>query len=307
MMVNEMKSSPKITVIVPVYNVEKYLHRCLDSIIQQTFNDIEILLVNDGSTDQSGHICDEYQAKDSRIKVFHKTNEGISATREYAVHLAKGDYIQFVDSDDWIDLDMLERLYNVAQNNEADIVACNFIEEYGDQSVRISAITDNLQTFTRMVVSSYWGVLWKLLIKRELFHKGNIHFPKGIDGGEDYFVVTSLLLEADTIAFEDIYPYHYFRGNEHSFIATPSLEKLIFQVRATELVENKLQTHNLLYLYQSELNLRKCYTKLGVLRCSFWDGVYLFPELNVKDMRKVSGVRSKLLLIASYIINRLVK
>ena len=98
--------NPKISVIVPVYNVEKYLHRCVDSILAQTFNDFELLLIDDGSKDKSGAICDEYAAKDSRVRVFHKENGGVSSARNLGLENAKGDWIIFIDSDDWIADDM---------------------------------------------------------------------------------------------------------------------------------------------------------------------------------------------------------
>ena len=98
---------PKISIIVPVYKAEQYIRRCLDSIVAQTFTDWECLLVDDGSPDDSGKICDEYAELDSRFRVYHRVNHGISATRQFALQNVKGDYIQFVDSDDWIDYDLV--------------------------------------------------------------------------------------------------------------------------------------------------------------------------------------------------------
>ena len=112
---------PKISVIVPVYNVEKYLHRCVDSILAQTFTDFELLLINDGSKDSSGVICDEYAAKDSRVLVFHKENGGVSSARNMGLDNAKGEWISFVDSDDWVEKEYLETLY---QDGEFDFVTC---------------------------------------------------------------------------------------------------------------------------------------------------------------------------------------
>ena len=106
-----MFKEPLISVIVPIYNVETYLPQCLDSIIVQTWNNLEIILINDGSTDNSGHICDAYVAKDSRIKVVHKSNGGLSAARNSGLDIANGEYIGFVDSDDWIEPTMYENLF----------------------------------------------------------------------------------------------------------------------------------------------------------------------------------------------------
>lgn len=107
-------NNPKISVIVPVYNVEKYLRRCIDSILAQTFSDFELLLIDDGSKDRSGDICDEYALKDQRIKVFHNSNQGASAARNFGLSKAKGEYVSFIDSDDWMEStyyeDFLERM-----------------------------------------------------------------------------------------------------------------------------------------------------------------------------------------------------
>ena len=115
---------PKISVIVPVYNVEKYLRKCIESILNQTFREFELILVDDGSTDSSGKICDEYALKDSRIKVIHKENGGASSARNAGLDVAKGEYIGFVDSDDWIEMDMYGELYRLIKENNTDISVC---------------------------------------------------------------------------------------------------------------------------------------------------------------------------------------
>lgn len=115
---------PKVSVIVPVYNTEKYLKRCLDSIINQTLRDIEVIIIDDGSTDLSGEICDDYAQKDSRLNVIHQTNRGLGLTRNVGLVLAKGEYVGFVDSDDFISKDMYEKLYNQAIDNNADVSYC---------------------------------------------------------------------------------------------------------------------------------------------------------------------------------------
>ena len=123
--------NPLISVIVPVYNVEKYLNKCVDSIIHQTFTNLEIILVDDGSTDKSGPFCEKYAALDQRVKVIHKTNGGLSDARNKGIEKATGDFVTFIDSDDFIELDMIEYLYRLLCQAEADISVCqrNEIEE----------------------------------------------------------------------------------------------------------------------------------------------------------------------------------
>ena len=122
-------SSPKINIIVPVYNVEKYIRRCLDSIAAQTFTDWECILVDDGSPDGSGAICDEYARKYARIKVIHKENGGVSSARNIALGRISGKWLAFVDSDDWIDLDYCEKLYNSAEECNVNIAAASMVRE----------------------------------------------------------------------------------------------------------------------------------------------------------------------------------
>ena len=125
---------PKVSVIIPVYNVGKYLRKCLDSVINQTLKDIEIICVNDGSTDNSGKILDEYAAKDKRIKVIHQENQGLGAARNVGIDLAKGEYIGFVDSDDWISTGFYEKLYETAKRENSDISACNIMRVKNNQT-----------------------------------------------------------------------------------------------------------------------------------------------------------------------------
>lgn len=117
----------KVSVIVPIYNAEKYLRQCIDSVVNQTLKDIEIILIDDGSTDGSAEICKEYLF-DSRVSYYHKENEGLAAARDDGMQRASGEYIGFVDSDDWLEPDMYEKMYNAAKSNDSDVVFCNCIE-----------------------------------------------------------------------------------------------------------------------------------------------------------------------------------
>lgn len=126
----KFENLPKISIIVPVYKAEPYLHRCVDSILAQTFTEWELILVDDGSPDQSGKICDEYAKKDQRVKVIHKVNGGVSSARQKGLDEARGEYTIHADPDDWAEPNMLEELYNEASKKEADMVMCDFICEY---------------------------------------------------------------------------------------------------------------------------------------------------------------------------------
>lgn len=150
--ITELESIELISVIIPVYNVEQYLDRCMKSVLNQTYKELEIILVDDGSTDRSGIICDEYASKDSRVRVIHKRNEGLSAARNEGLNIARGKYIGFVDSDDWIAADMYFTLYKLIKNGNYDISVCGIVrtDEFEnlefDQNASVEKITEYTST-----------------------------------------------------------------------------------------------------------------------------------------------------------------
>lgn len=174
-----------ISVIVPVYNVEKYVQRCIDSITEQTYQNLEIILVDDGSTDSSGEICDKSAEKDSRIHVLHKENGGLSDARNVGIEISKGRYITFVDSDDYIKTDYIMYLYNILTENQADISACANIKVEEDGTVirkKKSGVT--MQTFTNVQAmeqlfyqKQFENSAWGKMYKKGLFEE--IRYPVG--------------------------------------------------------------------------------------------------------------------------------
>lgn len=182
----------KISVIVPVYNAGEYLHKCIDSILQQKVSDLELILVNDGSTDNSGEICDSYAVQDNRVNVIHKKNEGVSSARNKGIKSATGEYIGFVDSDDWIEPDMFSRLYSEADKNCADVVMCDANTVYSDGSILPDTITGlsankvlNKSDFTPGLLLETAGAVWRCIYKRNLLLENNIRFPVDIKFSED--------------------------------------------------------------------------------------------------------------------------
>ena len=130
----------QVSVIIPIYNVEKYLEDCINSILEQTFQNYEAILVDDGSTDKCGEICDEYAKKDSRIKVVHTENQGLSEARNTGILLAKGKYLAFVDSDDFVRNDFLQKLYEAIEKSEADICEANFVYAFTEKNIKAQII-----------------------------------------------------------------------------------------------------------------------------------------------------------------------
>lgn len=194
-----------ISVIIPVYNVEKYLSRCIDSIIQQTYSNIEIILVNDGSTDSSGRICDFYKEKDQRIKVIHKKNGGLSDARNKGIEIASGSYIVFIDSDDYVKDSYLMKMYTAISNSKADLVICNF--EFVDEREnairkRESPISDMKLTGREIEYKicekngDYFVVAWNKMYKKSLWR--NLRFPLG-KINEDEFVICKILEKCNKV------------------------------------------------------------------------------------------------------------
>lgn len=199
----------KVSVIVPIYNTEKYLNKCLDSLVNQTLKDIEIILINDGSTDNSQNIIDEYSAKYSdKIKSFTKENGGQASARNFGITKATGQYIGFVDSDDWIELNMYEELYNKAIKEDLDIVCCNeylVINNKKKKNFNRLIYPDNVSNNYILEES---GPCNKL-IKRDLFINNNIRFLENRIY-EDLAVIPTLALYTNKIGYIDSYLYNYF-------------------------------------------------------------------------------------------------
>lgn len=172
-----------VSIIIPIYNVEKYLAACLDSIIGQTWKELEIILVNDGSTDNCPKVCEEYAAKDRRIKVIHKENGGLSDARNAGLEIATGDFISFVDSDDMISLDFCEKLLYALLSNGADIAECGFlkfenpkeIKQFINSDIQKSEVLDTVTALKRLMEVSEAAVAWNKIFRKEVID--NIRFP----------------------------------------------------------------------------------------------------------------------------------
>lgn len=197
-----------ISIIVPIYKVEDYLEKCIKSILNQTYKNIEIILVDDGSPDGCGKICDDYAKKDERIKVIHKRNGGVSEARNYGIDIATGRYILFVDSDDFVDENMCETLIKESKKNDSDIVIGNFYAvRKNNCHINEMSLTDNSVSLTNLemikIFFLQWHpetfVVWNKLYKKELFdNKKNIRFPVG-KIHEDIYILYKLYYIANKI------------------------------------------------------------------------------------------------------------
>lgn len=227
--------SPKISVIVPVYKVEAYLRKCLDSIAGQTYRNLEIILVDDGSPDNCGAICDEYAARDGRFIVIHKENGGLSSARNAALRVATGDYLGFVDSDDWVEPEMFEVLLSGLTEAKADISVCGRYEEYKDKQKAYA--WPDIQVMSREAAlgellknDTLQNLVWDKLYRKELFK--DIWFPEG-KTFEDMAVMHLLFLRADKVVCLPNTMYHYLQRSG-SIIDDISIENRLNHYRAAK-------------------------------------------------------------------------
>ncbi len=203
----------KISIIIPVYNAEKYLDDCMDSVLNQTFEDFELILVNDGSTDRSGELCDEYAKNDKRIKVVHTENNGQGSARNTGIDMATGEYIGFVDCDDYIDYDMYEVLYDNMVRENADLSMCALVDIFpgkiihnkGKDDFYIMDSREAIKTVMEAEITSVTPV--NKLYKRSLFK--DIRFPVGQDMGEDAAIMIDLIMLCDKVVLTAEEKYYY--------------------------------------------------------------------------------------------------
>lgn len=227
-MIEKAKDNIKISVIVPVYNTEHYLHCCIDSILSQTFIDFELLLIDDGSKDSSGRICDKYKRKDERIRVFHKDNGGVSSARNLGLDNAKGEYITFLDSDDWIAPQMLDEVYKAAMVNEADMVFVDINYHYPGKDIPHKtyrwlgkpkkALVDYLYQ-TRSCPG--WG-----LIRSSIIEENHYRFPENLTIYEDFYMMIRLVFQSNVIVQVEKPLYNY-RMQELSIVHTTMHERTL--------------------------------------------------------------------------------
>ena len=206
--------TPLVSIIVPIYKVESYLRRCLDSIVHQTYTNLEIILVDDGSPDNSPQICDEYASRDNRIVVIHKKNGGLSDARNAGLDICTGEYISFIDSDDWVEKNYIETLISSALMQDADIVIGSFdlIRDNKSEASEPfqSGTFDKKEIFFKIITAqtTHLGISWGKLYKKKIL--GGEHFPVG-KTQEDNYTSYKFIYKAHKICCVDRVLYHYFQ------------------------------------------------------------------------------------------------
>lgn len=284
----ENKSNELITIVIPVYNVKKYIERCIKSVINQTYKNIEIILVDDGSTDESGDICDEYAKKDNRIKVIHKKNGGLSDARNFGIDAANGKYISFVDSDDFVTNNYVEVLYNLIKNNDSDISVCIWKNIFEDNKTKKSYFT----LFHREITATNLVMLQHMLYQK-LFDTSacaklydislfdNIRFPKG-KLYEDLATTYKLFLKSKTISYSNDEIYYYFVRNN-------SITQSEFKEKDMDLIEISETLLKTLMEVDYKMGLRNKLTNAAISR--YLSGNFtVLKKTNTEKLKKYNDV-----------------
>lgn len=222
----------KVSVNIPIYNASKYLRKCLDSMRSQTLKEIEFVLIDDGSTDNSLQICKEYAKNDLRFKVFHKENGGSASARQLALDNSLGEYIIVCDADDWAEPDMYERLYEIAKCSQVDISTCDYYVNYedGTQIESTHRITNcsNEQLMRDVLTHAIPPASWIKLIRRKFLEENQINYEKGINLGEDFLFLVKVVLCKPNIIKINLPLYHYRRiMNSGSYTNNPKYSSFL--------------------------------------------------------------------------------
>lgn len=253
-----------VSVIIPIYNVEKYLRRCLDSIVNQTYRNLEIILVDDGSPDDCGSICDKYASTDTRIRVIHKQNGGVSAARNDGLSIASGKYVTFADPDDWCELDSIQRMVELMEEKSADLVYCNtFTSTDTLDSPNTMPLKEGLydieQTLLLHLFDGLASGLYRGLFHRSIIETNNIRFDVTIRKAEDWLFYTQYLtrIKKEYILSRPLYHYYQSTGSiiRTYYVETEkglSKSKYIMETFERYLVESGIPEH----LYHDYLSAR---------------------------------------------------
>lgn len=246
-----------ISIVVPIYNCERFLPSCIDSILAQSFQDFEVLLVDDGSNDQSGAICDQYASQDTRIRVFHRANAGVSASRNFGIEKANGEYVSFVDADDRIHANFLAKLLERLLSSKADFAYCDIVLENPESERIYTTYTlegDKRKDFHKMLREGWGGLCFNKLYNKSFLEKANIRFPKDINYCEDVLFSTQAFWMAEVVVKVPEALYYYNRRNVHSATHSMSLRLVNDSLDAMDTMISFFKRYSLYDEYRNEIN-----------------------------------------------------
>lgn len=281
-----INSNALISVVVPVYNVELYLDKCVESLLRQTYHHFEILLIDDGSTDSSSVLCDAWSGKDARIRVFHKANGGLSDARNYGLDRIRGEYVTFIDSDDYVEVNYLETLYNLITVNNADIAAVR-LKYVGENDIPIknlnsypSELVSGSEAMRRMFVGKQFHCSHTKLYKRSLW--SNIRFPVG-KLYEDYLTTYYLFFGVEKVALSEA-PIYYYLQREGSIMRFSVSERKLSILDVSDEVTGFIEANCPDILMEAKSMQMTCYLKS--LQQILNTGKDAFPEYQARIVKK---------------------
>lgn len=312
----------KISVIIPIYNSALYLKQCVDSLMKQDIDEIEYIFINDASTDGSlsvlNSLLKNYPNKHSRIINLEK-NGGISNARNIGLKYAKGEYVTHCDSDDWVDANMYSTLYQLATSNNADIVACNFVDEYKNYyKIHFQPYSTNMEeNIRRLLNGDIFPSLWASIIRRELISSHEIGFPKNLNMGEDLLFNVKAYLFANKIIHSNI-PYYHYRHTNNSVCVRRSRKSIDSDIIIARCIEDFLTENGYNEIFKKEIAYRKFFSKQALIRNfdnkeEYYEWLNIYPETHKRilsynkiepKLRFMLWLASKHLFIASVIIKK---
>ena len=299
------ETTPKISVIVPVYKAEAYLHRCVDSILAQTFQDFEVLLIDDGSPDRSGEICDEYARKDRRVRVFHKENGGVSSARQCGMDHAQGEYTIHADPDDWVEPMMLEELYKKAKEEDADMVICDYFVEERKKTKRIiqkpSALDHNV--VLEELFQQLHGSCWNKLVRRACYKEFGVKFPLELSCCEDLYVNACLAAEDIRITYLNKAFYHYDQVINGNSLVHRSLEIMLQQEKRLSSLLEKLEVLKSYPLVECSLKFRIAYKSLILGGAHIKDFVSNYKAVECVFLKLNISICTKIVFICAFYVS----
>jgi glycosyltransferase involved in cell wall biosynthesis len=267
--------TPKVSIVIPVYKAERYLRKCVESVLAQTFTDFECILVDDKSPDSSGAICEEYAAKDDRVRVIrNRSNQGASLARKTGLSAAKGEYVQFADSDDYLEPTMIEKLYRRAIQESADMVYCDYIEHNNNgQILRKLEYADRLDRIRRLIDGSHplHVYLWNKLVKKEIYDR--VDFPGDLCGHEDVYIMAQAHYFSQKALYLNEPCYHYNRQNTSSMTNNVNLALRLDMYNNLRYIETFLLSRfdNDLTPFEPYFSRRVNKIKHDLLKAGFYD------------------------------------
>ena len=285
---------PQVSVIVAVYQAEKWLRRCLDSIVNQTFLDWECILVDDGSKDRSGAICDEYAARDSRFRVIHQANQGLSVARQVGLDATKGVYVIHADPDDWVEPDWLEKLHQKITADNVDMVICDYEKIFVDGIRYVSGCgssVDNTDLLMRLLQADFGSAVWNKLIRRECFIRYHVDFHPEMWCLEDLYVITRLLTNPIKVSHLPEALYHYdFVINKNSLVKSRNdkhVRSLMLYINTFSPILTASQFDEGWYMQKKNVKMRM----MGMEGNCRWSIKDVYPEINERLIEECRRAR----------------